>query len=443
MDLAHVLRLAALWSFTGVATATTASPSATDCRVGAFRFDDGGTIDVGTTASGLRWRLPDGRTGAIAADGSSTLGSTGRADAHRIEFEACPAETLRFDGRTARRIAFDVVETTFASEGSVLAGRLVLPRTTAVVPVVVLVHGSERRSALEHDAWQRQLPAAGAGAFVYDKRGTGRSGGTYTQDFERLAADAAAAMREARRLAGTRMQAGVYAGASQGGWVVPLAHARERADRLIVSYGLTVSPLEEDRSEVLQQLAARGHGDDALRGADEVARATGELMASGFRDGFARYAEVRRRHANAPWFREIEGEFSGEILRYPPWLLRIAAPFARRRDQGTTWRHDPMPSLRAADVPALWILAGDDTEAPPAQTRSDLARLQAEGEPVTVLEFPGTDHGIVEFETAPDGRRVTTRVAEGYLQAVVDFALDGRLDAPAFGAAQRRDPPAR
>ena len=45
---------------------------------------------------------------------------------------------------------------------------------------------------------QRQLPAEGIGVFVYDKRGTGKSGGVYTQNYLLLADDAIAAMNEAK-----------------------------------------------------------------------------------------------------------------------------------------------------------------------------------------------------------------------------------------------------
>lgn len=96
-----------------------------------------------------------------------------------------------------RRIVFDVRETTFESNGVKLVGRLVLPKRSGKIPVVVLVHGSDNDSALDTFALQRMFPAQGIGAFVYDKRGTGVSGGTYTQDFDVLAADAVAAMKEA------------------------------------------------------------------------------------------------------------------------------------------------------------------------------------------------------------------------------------------------------
>lgn len=72
------------------------------------------------------------------------------------------------------------------------------------MPIVVLLHGAEADSAVRSNSLQRRLPPAGVGAFVYDKRGTGSSTGEYTQDFQILARDAVAAMREARRLAGDR-----------------------------------------------------------------------------------------------------------------------------------------------------------------------------------------------------------------------------------------------
>src|SRR6185369_14213067 len=99
---------------------------------------------------------------------------------------------------------FETRDVTFRSGDVELAGRLVLPPGTDKVPIVVLVHGSEDSSARDFYAQQRQFPAMGVGAFVYDKRGTGASKGSYTHDYPLLAADAAAAANEARRLAGPR-----------------------------------------------------------------------------------------------------------------------------------------------------------------------------------------------------------------------------------------------
>ena len=93
-------------------------------------------------------------------------------------------------------MVFTVRNVSFQSHGVTLVGRLVMPAGEEKVPLVILLHGAEKMSAMINYPEQRILPALGVGAFVYDKRGTGRSGGTYTQDFNLLADDGIAAMRE-------------------------------------------------------------------------------------------------------------------------------------------------------------------------------------------------------------------------------------------------------
>jgi len=117
-------------------------------------------------------------------------------------FPPVRAGRINFDGMEGRRIKFDVTDTTFTSHGATLVGRLILPKGTAVVPIVTLVHGAEHDSARRFNALQRMLPAEEVGAFVFDKRGTGGSDCSYSQDFNLLADDAVAAMREAKRLSG-------------------------------------------------------------------------------------------------------------------------------------------------------------------------------------------------------------------------------------------------
>src|SRR5262249_11968745 len=112
---------------------------------------------------------------------------------HQVSFGDCGAGRLEFDGVPGRALELSTTDVQFMSDGVPLAGRLVMPPGKDVVPIVVLVHGSEQTSARERFALQRQFPASGIGAFVYDKRGTGGSQGVYTHDYHVLAADAAAA----------------------------------------------------------------------------------------------------------------------------------------------------------------------------------------------------------------------------------------------------------
>jgi hypothetical protein len=297
------------------ASAVRAADTVGDCHIGAYRLAGGGVVDIGASdGDALRWRTFDGRTGALhprASGGwTSTLGWTGRSDGTHVTLSACPGGAITFDGLAGERIAFDVTKTRFAGDGVALAGRLVLPRGNGPVPIAVLVHGSESDSALNFYALQRLFPSQGVGAFVYDKRGTGLSGGKYTQNFSVLANDAVAAMREARRLAGRRAGRVGYQGGSQGGWVAPIAASRAPVDFVIVGYGLAVSPIEEDRSELALEMKLKGHSPAEIAEALEIGDAADAVFASNFTRGFARFEAVRARYRDAPWYKDVHGNFT-------------------------------------------------------------------------------------------------------------------------------------
>jgi uncharacterized protein len=142
----------------------------------------------------------------------------------------------------------------FISAATPLTGRLIEPAGSPVPhrPLVVMVHGSEKTAALG-SVYAYMLVAQGISVFVYGKRGTGASGGDYTQNFELLADDAAAALREARRLAAGCFGRAGFFGGSQGGWVAPLAATRSRADFVAIGLWLVVSSIEEDREQLLDE----------------------------------------------------------------------------------------------------------------------------------------------------------------------------------------------
>lgn len=318
--------------------------------------------------------------------------------------------------------------TTFTSQETMLSGMLIegtggdAPR-----PLVVMVHGSERTSPRD-SVYPLLLVAHGLDVFIYDKRGTGLSDGHYTQNFELLAEDAAAALAEARRLtAGRHARIGFYGG-SQGGWIAPLAATRAPADFVAVGFGLVASPIEEDQDQVLTELRERGYDDRVLARAHEVTKATAAVMASHFSSGFEELAAVKRRYAAEPWFNAIEGEFTGELLRTSEADLRRLGR-ARFDNLELIWDYDSRPVIRSLKVPLLWVVAEADREAPPASTLSRLQELQAQGANITVYSFPETDHGMWEFEEGRDAQRTYTRVTDGYFRLLADW-IRGTADGP-------------
>lgn len=403
---------------------------AMDCHVGTYRLSDGGMVDIAPSGSNtLRWRRFDGTTGELTGKGgnlwTSTFGWTGRPDGKSVRFSACEAGRINFDGVDGRRIEFDVTDTTFTSHGTTLAGRLILPKGTAVVPVVILVHGAEHDSARRFYSLQRMLPAEEVGAFVFDKRGTGESGGSYSQDFNLLADDDVAAMHEARRLSGRRAGRIGYQGGSEGGWVAPLAANRAHVDFVIVCFGLAVSVIDEDRQEIEIEMREKGHSPAEIASALQVARAAENIFASGFTAGFAKFDAMRAKYKDAPWYKDLHGNYTHFFLPYSESQLREMGPKYR---WGTPFHYDPMPTLRSDTTPQLWILGGEDYESPSAETGRRIRSLIAEGLPFTLALFPQAEHGMTLFEIAPgSGERLSTRYAPGYFAMMRDFARDGGL----------------
>ena len=412
------------------------SDTVRDCQIGAYRLSDGEIIDIAQSEGGtFRWRKFDGSTGVLhqKEDGSwtSTLGWTDRPDGHTASFTGCANGEIEFDGKKAHRIPFDVTDIVFEGrDGIKLSGRLVLPKGNERVPIAVLVHGAEHESARDSYALQRLLPAENVGVFVYDKRGTGASKGKYTQDFDTLADDAVAAMREAKRIAGARCARIGYQGGSQGGWVAPLAATRAPVDFVIVSFGLAVSVIDEDQEEVALEMQLKGHSEEEISKALEVASAAEAVFESNFTKGFERLDAVRAKYRNEPWYKDVHGNYTHFILPY-------TAVEAREKFKdflpGTPFRYDPIPTLRAVKAPQLWVLGQDDLEAPSAETSRRIKALIAKGKPITLAVFPHAEHGMTEYEIASDGERVSTRYAPGYFAMMRDFARNGQLSG-SYGA---------
>lgn len=404
-----------------------------DCRTGLYANAAGEALSLTpTTAGGYRWRLLDGRSGALNQDDAgqwqSSLGWTGEDDGFAVNLGACGDDAIQFgpDGALEHytRVPLEITDTTFERDGLTFSGRLIWPAGAERAPLAVHVHGSEQWSAVRSGSMQYLLAAQGIASFVYDKRGTGQSQGRYTQDFHVLAADARAALEHARGMAGDRIARAGFVGGSQGGWVAPLAASETNVDFVVALYGLAVNPLQEDRYEVMQSLARAGWGEAEQAKGAALSEAAGQIMRSGFREGFAEFDRLRRTYRNEDWYDDIDGEFTSEMLPYPEIALRIAGPM---RDVGTSWDYEPVPVLRAIEAPQFWMIAADDTEAPPAETIARIRALQAEGRPIDLAIYPGADHSMVLTERSTDGDARQTGYVRDYYRAVAEWIVSRDL----------------
>jgi hypothetical protein len=138
---------------------------------------------------------------------------------------------------------------------------------------------------------------------------------------------------------------------------------------------------------------------------------------------------VQARYGKEPWFKDVHGNFTYLVLGMTADEIREKGKAYRWH---TPWRYDPMPTLEKLRVPQLWILGGQDLQAPSEETSRRLRTLMDSGHPITLALFPQCEHGMTQFEVAKDGERISTRYAQGYFEMMRDFALHGRL-AHAYG----------
>ncbi len=401
----------------------TSAAAASGCAVGVYRTVDGTKVILTDRAApgaapDYRYTLLDGRRGsADSADSPYRCGP----DGVRARSSAGWSEPLT-------RVAISETPTHFDSLETKLYGVLIEPADApADRPLVVFVHGSEKTSDIGI-SYPYVFAAQGISVFMYDKRGTGSSDGFYTQNFQLLAEDAVAASQEARRLAKSRYGRWGYFGGSQGGWVAPLAARIGGADFVAVGFGLVLSPLEEDREQVFFELRRKGYGDDVIAKAGIVTTAVDALITSRFTAGYDALDAVKRRYAATPWLGQIEGEFTGRILRSDPEELQRTGA-ALFDGLGIQWNYDASAVIGGISTPQLWVLADSDRDAPGDLTRERLDDFIEAGRPIDLFVFRHTDHGITEYVEAPDGSRTTTRVADGYYRLLGDW-INGRWSPP-------------
>ncbi len=387
-----------------------------DSLLGAWRFDDGSIVTIAPSADGT-WRyrqLGDGRSGRLhpvaggwqAGPGFSDRDPAAlvvRMNGSRLEWipTAGPAQQAKRVAAQERDIEWDVA-------GATLRGRLVLPATPGPHPVVVLIHGSERLPAVGqwHDPYM--LAAHGIGGFVYDKRGTGSSGGDFTADFIQLAEDAAAAATRLATLPVIDRDRIGFAGFSQGGWVAPLAAEKYGAARaVLVAYGMVDSPLHEDRWQCLQALRSKGGTPRDLAEAGQLVDAAHQALTSDLREGWPAFKAVVKRNRDQPWFQHLDASdcIAASFAAYPAWVVRTFA--GHRLPPGINWRYDSRALLADSSTPMLWLLASADSEAAAADTSEAVHQLAAAGKPFEVVMLEGAEHGMLMHRQGVNGPETT------------------------------------
>ena len=415
--------------------AACATPEPPRGLLGAYRLESGETISVSRSVDGtLRYRVYEtGDSGRLYPDGDNTYvsgeGFSNRepvrltvrfkagedATAQALEWEAqnnAPVPGARVGRERLLRIESDGVQ---------LFARLQLPDSAPPYPAVVLVHGSGDSPGTEWLFNSDFFVANGIAALTYDKRGTGRSGGEFTFDFEHLARDAVAAVDRLHEEPEIDAQRVGLSGYSQGAWVAPLASSMSDSIAfVVVNYGMIESPAEEARLEMRQLLVDADVAAADLADAEQLIAAAVHLVANEFRTGWQEFDAMKKKYGDSEWMTYLKGTPVDQLVSYPKFLVKLLA--RRRLPRGLAWDYDSTSLLATSNTPMVWLLAGEDRSAPNEQTIAKLRAFENDGKPIELIVFDDADHGMVIFEELR-GERVVTGYAPGYFQAEVAAVL--------------------
>jgi len=409
----YVLSLA-----TVVACVITNSQVAWGCALGAYRSPEGNLVAITPTGAaapaGAQYTMLDGRSGSTSDKGAPV---------------ACIDGSIRSKGAGGQwqvwtKLAFRITPVSCPSNEVVLNGLLMEPDLPegSRPPLIIFVHGSGKQSPIQ-GYYQYLLSAQGIATFFYDKRGTGKSTGQYTQDFYVLAEDAANAVNAARLAAAGRYSRIGFFGGSQGGWIAPLAATKATVDFVEVGYGVVGTPIEQDQWQVEYQMREAGYlgfSDEIDTAVKKITELTGAIASSNFSKNLEDLDYFRKKYSGQPWFSAIDGQYSGELLRGEVERAKAESP-------GVPWDYPALSSLQQLRIPQLWVFAGDDSVAPAQQSVKRLQHLRtslanSEACPIEIVVFPHSDHDIHTFTQDEQGRRTPMGLADGFLRLLGDWA---------------------
>lgn len=233
-------------------------------------------------------------------------------------------------------------EVTFKSEGVDLAGTMYIPKQAHAA--LVIVHGSDQTPRLNDFA--KLLAKNGISVLTYDKRGVGKSGGTYAgpevgtnnisvENLELLAKDTNAAATLLHQ-ENKNLPLGLI-GFSQAGWIIPIAATQNPLVEFMVLFSCpTITTLEQLRFQ---------------------------FYTNGNKEFWENHTEAEAR----------------EHLKNDPDRYQFTAT-------------DPKISLAQLSIPGLWIFGEKDIQIPAKLGIEHLNTFKSKGKPFDYCLFPTLGH---------------------------------------------------
>jgi hypothetical protein len=312
-------------------------------------------------------------------------------------------------------------EISFESDGITLSGTLTLPKERSdLVSGVLFLNGSgpvdrdENAPGLKTDIFREfaaALAKSGIGSLRYDKRGVGKSGGTFAQaSMEDLLSDARAALTALRTAEGIDPQRTFILGHSEGGILAPIIAT------------------EENDLAGLVLLAAPAHSLDwIIRGqVERLNRAAGKSE-----------EEVASALAQEDQYLDFVRKSSGEWSDYTFDQLKEAMPWLTQEKYkeltalSLSWMrqhflHDPLDTIRQVTRPVLIVQGGKDFQVPSGEAQLLSSALKEAGNSdVTLALLPDLNHLMRHHPEEPNltYRHLAEPVDPGVIEAVTEWVV--------------------
>lgn len=319
--------------------------------------------------------------------------------------------------RSGVRLNLRTEDVEFSNGGIRLSGTLYLPNGAGPHPAIVLLHGSGAANRTSFGAYPELFVTQGFAVLAYDKRGTGDSGGSWTNaDFTVLAADAAAAVEFlAVRKDVDATRTGVFGTSQGGGYIASMVPAQSRCAFIVNVSGALTTPAEQELHDDVVALRAAKFGDR------EIARMRDlqERLNQYFRTGLNRAMLAREieRAQSEPWWRYTDLDRSGPAGLPDPADLRDNW-WTRNMD------HDPAKDLEKVTVPVLAIFGAKDALGSAAESarRGRLALERAGNRKFEIVVIANANHGLWEVPALHgDDMSRARRYAPGYLEKLREW----------------------
>ncbi len=290
-------------------------------------------------------------------------------------------------------------QVTFTRDGIEFVGELTYPTNLDAQAVVVFVHGSEQFSATEHYTFADGFARRGIATLVFDKRGTGGSGGDYTFGLSTLASDVVAAVESLADLPQVASLPVGLVAISQGGWVAPLAALESPSIRfMVLDSGSALSQQETDRWVTEQWMLRQGASASDIANAGPVMDAVYGTLACSFRCRWMELESAKQEAAGQPWFALLSQSQTnvGFVLGMSQAQLIEMFDGMGGGETNEEFRQDPLAILARVNASSIWLLGDQDELVPTAQSAERLNALAGSSDArIEVLILPGEGHSII------------------------------------------------